>query len=172
MPAEIGLAAFSRLRDERLLYAGVSPVQLEAALSRPFSVGDRKVRYRFPRQKARYLADCLWLLGRKDLTSSGKGRVLRDALIELPGVGPKTASWIARNWLDADDIAILDVHILRAMRLLSLVGEATLPRDYSRVEAIFVEFANALGVRASVLDAVMWQHMRRWGYLAGPRLAN
>jgi thermostable 8-oxoguanine DNA glycosylase len=116
------------------------------------------------------------LLDRVDLRKSGgkpgEGRALRNALLELPGIGPKTASWITRNWLDADDIAILDVHILRAMRLLSLIGEAKLPRDYARIEAIFVDFARALGVRASILDAVMWQHMRRWGYLAGDEVAG
>ncbi|MDZ3993341.1 hypothetical protein PspTeo4_24872 [Pseudomonas sp. Teo4] len=51
-----------------------------------------------------------WLWGRP----LHSGRALRDWLLELPGIGYKTASWVARNWLDADDVAILDIHILRA----------------------------------------------------------
>lgn len=165
MPAELGLAAFTRLRESGLLRAGVSATKLENALSTPFTIGGRHTRYRFARQKARYLADCLIAIERRDLHSSTSRR-LRDALTEFPGIGPKTASWITRNWLDADDVAILDVHILRAMKLLALIEDVTLPRDYRPVESIFVRFAKALGVRPSILDAVMWQHMRRWGYLA------
>lgn len=171
MPAELGLAAFARLRGDGLLYAGVSAAKLEGALSHPFRVNGRIIHYRFPRQKARYLADCLVAIDRKDLVAA-TGRYLRDALQEFPGIGPKTASWIARNWLDADDVAILDVHIVHAMKLLSLIESVVLPRDYGTVEAIFLRFANAVGVRPSILDAVMWQHMRRWGYLASTRLAG
>jgi endonuclease III len=40
--------------------------------------------------------------------------------MSLPGIGPKTASWIARNWLDADDVAILDIHIMRVGQVIGL----------------------------------------------------
>jgi len=164
MPAELGLAAFGRLRDERLLVPGTTCVALEDALSASFFVAGRALRYRFPKQKARYLAKCLRIWERAD-PSARQGRSLRDWLTRLPGVGPKTASWIVRNWEDADDVAILDVHILRALQLLGLVGNTRLPRDYARVECVFLAFANGLSVRASILDAVMWEHMRRWGHL-------
>ena len=165
MPAELGLAAFWRLRDERLLVPGTSRAVLEEALSTSFHVAGRSLRYRFPKQKARYLAACLRIWQEED-PNDLQGRSLRDWLTRLPGAGPKTASWIVRNWEDADDVAILDVHIVRAMQLLTLVCDTRLPRDYARVEAMFLAFADALGVRASILDAVMWQHMRRWGHLA------
>lgn len=165
MPAELGLAAFARVRDERLLHPGVQRSRLEEALAESFIVAGRRLRYRFPRQKARYLTQCLSAWDRLQLDGL-HGRSLRDRLVNLPGVGPKTASWIVRNWDDADDIAILDVHVLRALQLLALTKDAKLPRDYARIEMVFLAFARALSVRASILDAVMWHHMRRWGYLA------
>lgn len=164
MPAEIGLAAFNRLRDRKLLFPGVTPTKLEAALLEAFKVVGRVVHYRFPRQKAQYLAACLTWLDAHELSLTNS-RALRDELTKMPGVGPKTASWIVRNWLDVDDLAILDVHIIKALRLLGLVDVLKLPRDYEKAESIFVRLANRLGVRASVLDAVMWEHMRRWGHL-------
>lgn len=78
----------------------------------------------------------------------------------LPGVGYKTASWVARNWLDADDVAILDIHILRA----GVVGgfldsDLTVERNYEALEDQFLAFSTGLGVRASELDAVIWLEM-------------
>lgn len=175
MPAEIGLAAFYRVRDEELLRPGITAAELEAALARPFLLPrrDHPVHYRYPRQKASYLAAAL---ARMDADPASfaltDGRALRDSLLCLPGVGPKTASWIARNWLGTDDVAIIDVHILRALRLLNLVDAVRLPRDYAAVEGVFVRLARALQVRAATLDAVMWQQMRRWGHLAPTPLSS
>jgi thermostable 8-oxoguanine DNA glycosylase len=79
----------------------------------------------------------------------------------LPGIGPKTASWIVRNWTGTDEVAILDVHVLRAGQLMGLFPrEIKLPRDYGRLEQIFLEFSKALNVRASLLDAIIWREMR------------
>lgn len=165
MPAELGLAAFHRLRDSGLLTAGVRAQTLEKELSKPFSIGNRSIRYRFPRQKARYVSECIDLLHDLDIPLDD-AREVRDQLAKLPGLGPKTASWVVRNWLDSDDVAIVDVHITRALSLLNLVADVKLPREYQQIELVFIEFAHGLGVRASMLDAVMWRHMRRWGYLA------
>ena len=163
MSAELGLAAYSHVRDGGLLRFGVTAGDLEHALSQPLEVTGRMMKYRYPRQRSVYLAGCIRALEQSNVPTDA--RALRSYLCELPGIGPKTASWIVRNWLDSDEVAILDVHILRAMSYLKLVGHVAMPKDYERVEAVFLGFANALGVRASILDALMWQHMRRWGYL-------
>ena len=36
-----------------------------------------------------------------------------------------------------------------------------LPRDYAKLEERFIAFANAIEVRPSLLDAVIWREMRR-----------
>jgi thermostable 8-oxoguanine DNA glycosylase len=83
------------------------------------------------------------------------------------GIGPKTASWIVRNWYDSDDVAILDVHIVRAGQIAGVFPRtAALPRDYYVLEDLFLRFARAIEVRPSALDAKMWSQMRQAGKLA------
>jgi thermostable 8-oxoguanine DNA glycosylase len=44
---------------------------------------------------------------------------------------------------------------------MSLVPEAvSLPKDYFVLEQRFLDFAKAINVRSSVLDAVIWAEMR------------
>ena len=160
MPAAMGVAAFEHLRAQGA-FAGSSPgeSQLQEWLSQPLLIDGRSMRYRFARQKAAYLAHGLAVLD-EEQAPAGSGRELRDWLLRCPGVGHKTASWISRNWLDADDVAILDIHILRAGVLAGFFDPSmTVERDYVAMEQLFLEFSVGLGVRASELDAVMWYVM-------------
>lgn len=160
MPAEMGLAAFERLRTRSLLSSSSSAAELERNLAEPFEIGGRSVKYRFPRQKAKYLAACLCDLEAIDEDGLGDAE-LRNMLTELPGVGYKTASWIVRNRRNSSYVAVLDVHILRAGRLMGLFqGGLTPQRDYLALEEKFVELAEELETPAWLLDAVMWQNMR------------
>lgn len=159
IPAAIGVAAFHKLRSRGILQGAPTEDELVGLLSEPLDIDGRQVRYRFARQKARYLSAALARLSAEEppLTS---GRALRDWLTQLPGVGFKTASWVARNWLDADDVAILDIHILRAGALAHFFDEAlSVERNYLELEDRFLRFSNAIGVRPSELDAVMWHEM-------------
>ena len=161
MPAALGLAAFARLRERHLIFSGVSEDSLLDALTEPLWVGGRARKYRFPRQKARLLSGALRDLA--DLNPSADDRGLRDELTRLPGIGPKTASWIVRNSRGSDAVAILDVHIVRAGRLAGVFpSDLTPERHYGPLEERFLAFASDLGVRASVLDALMWDYMRRF----------
>lgn len=159
IPASVGLAAFRRLQSLGVLASTPSEAELFDILSEPLQVNERLVRYRFARQKARYLSSTLTRLasGSPPLES---GKALRNWLVSLPGIGFKTASWITRNWLDADDVAILDIHVLRAGALGGFFDESfTVERNYLELEAQFLQFSQAIGVRPSELDAVMWFEM-------------
>lgn len=80
----------------------------------------------------------------------------------LRGIGPKTASWIVRNHLGADDVAILDVHITRACVAAGVFPEDADPRrDYFGLETRFLAFCAAIDEPARRLDAIMWDCMRR-----------
>ncbi len=161
MRAELGLTAFSRLRDRGLLVGCPSPQALEAVLSEPFIIDGRSRGYRFPRQKARYLSACLRQLDQVEPHASDVA--LRDQLALLPGIGLKTASWIVRNHRGSSQVAIIDVHILRAGRRMGLFTEAQQPQDhYRELEAAFLKFADAIEVPAARLDALMWDYMRRF----------
>lgn len=159
IPASIGLAAFERCRERGLFRPDATEFDFLQALLTPLTVGGRMVRYRFAAQKARFLARAMKVVV-DGVPSLESGRLLRDWLLRLEGVGPKTASWVARNWLDADDVAILDIHVLRAGVLSGFLDRSmNVARHYLELEAQFLRFATALGVRASELDAVIWRDM-------------
>ena len=160
MEAELGLAAFARLRDRGLLNELTIPFVLEKALSEPFIIRGHRRRYRFPRQKANYLAACLnQLVG---FTEPDDDAALRDQLRRLPGIGSKTASWIVRNYRASNVVAIIDVHILRAGRHMSLFHANLEPHGhYRELEQRFLHFADAISTPAAMLDGLMWDYMRR-----------
>ena len=160
MPAELGLAAYARLRERGLL-AGAPPAQtLETALLEPFQYRGGCRAYRFPRQKARYLAACLARLD--DLAEPADDTEFRDVLTALPGVGLKTASWIVRNYRASNAVAIIDIHILRAGRHVGLFEPEWTPQGHYRdLETAFLCFATAIGTPAALLDGLMWDQMRR-----------
>lgn len=161
IPAEVGLAAFCRLRDESLISELCTDQQLlERRLQEPLCVNGRWVRYRFWRQKAMYLSTAYSSLKTNELPT-GDALRLKTELMTLPGIGPKTASWIVRNWLGSDQVAILDIHVVRAGLLMKLFSpEDDVSKDYPRMEARFVSFSQALGVPTSDLDALIWGMMR------------
>jgi N-glycosylase/DNA lyase len=167
IPAEIGLAAFYRVRDCGLL-TGKPPSEttLYQTLSEPLSIGSRKIRYRFAYQRSKYLSAALCKLYdapppmHDDLT-------FRQWLLGLSGIGPKTASWITRNWLESDRVAIIDIHIHRAGLLMGLYNQDESPaKHYFGMEQKFLAFASCIGVKASILDALIWRHMKDAGNLA------
>ena len=157
---EVGIAAYEHLRGKGAFAGGNthSQAQIERWLREPLQVGQRQVHYRFAAQKARYLSQALPMMRNAPETSSG--RELRDWLLCLPGVGLKTASWIVRNWLHADDVAILDIHIMRVGQLSgAFPRHLTVERHYHELERRFLQLSAALDVRPAELDAVIWYEL-------------
>lgn len=160
IPAEVGLAAFSRVRDRGLLDCGPTAALLMTTLREPLQVGERVVRYRFASQKATYLAQVLRQFD--ELAAPLDDVAFRDSLAELPGIGLKTASWITRNTRDSDAVAILDVHVCRACVLAGVFRPGVrVAGAYRRLEGRYLAFASAIDVRPSLLDSLMWENMRR-----------
>ena len=161
-PAEVGLAASARICEayQRADNQQLPQSELERLLREPLTVKGRSVRYRFAAQRARYLAGTFERFDEADLEALGDIE-LRDALCEMPGIGPKTASWIVRNRRGSDQVAILDVHIVRACSAIGVFPtDANPSRNYSQLEERFVSFCTATESRASAMDAVMWSTMR------------
>ena len=159
IPAEVGLAAYQRLRarpDDELL----DPNRCRELLLEPLHICGRAVRYRFANQKARYIAGAI--TGLKNIPDDLGDVELRDALAGLPGIGLKTASWIVRNWRGSDAVSILDIHIIRVSEGLGLFDQGwRVTKDYRLMERAYLEFCRAIGARASILDSVMWMTMRQ-----------
>ena len=159
IPAAVGLAMFEKLRTHGA-FSGAAPSQeqLLSWLTQPVAVGGKEVRYRFASQKSKYLAQVLCAI--PNAPTARSGRALRDWLRELPGIGYKTASWVARNWLSADDVAILDIHILRFGQAIGLFPTTlTVERHYLELEGLFLSLCSHMDVRPSELDAVVWHEM-------------
>lgn len=128
---------------------------IAAALHTPIGLNGRAVRYRFWRQRARRIADALQIID--EHTPPEDSRALRDWLTALPGIGLKTASWIVRNTTAADDVAIIDIWLVRALTRAGVFPDGwTIPRDYYRYESAFLAYAEAGGVPASSLDWCIW----------------
>ena len=165
MRAELGIAAFQRVRKLLAHPQSSSLVKqshLEKALSQPFLLNGKPVKYRFPLQKAHYLTEALRKLD-STVFDSLEDQAARNYLMTLRGVGFKTASWVVRNWRSSDQVAILDVHIVRLGKAIGLFsGNADPQRNYIELEQLFLEFSGALGVAASLLDAIIWDTMRNW----------
>jgi thermostable 8-oxoguanine DNA glycosylase len=158
-------AIYDRLKAEEIFGPGKTPLSTDIAklLRERIIVSGRPMRYRFPNQRAVRLAEAMRLIEETPPASDDPLKFRRD-IMKISGIGPKTASWITRNWLGSDEVAILDIHIIRAGILIGLFDRRqTVPRDYETMEARFLEFAKALDVRPSLLDAVMWRAMRKLG---------
>lgn len=160
MPAELALAAYSRLRERNMLQAGATARDFEEALSEPFVLEGRSRKYRFIRQKSNYLSGCLSLLANFEPPKCDFE--FRDKLNELPGIGLKTASWVVRNMRPQSEVAILDIHIIKVGQHLRLFQDNWRPEaHYRQMEERFVTFARAIDVSAATLDGIMWDHVRR-----------
>lgn len=166
IPAYVGLAAFNALKGNGA-FNGTSwdAITLERWLSEPLLINDKAIKYRFSKQKAGYLAGAIEHISKLECDYSS-GKALRNSLLPIKGAGYKTCSWVARNWLGADDVAILDVHILRAGKIGGFLDSSlTVQKDYLRLEEQFIEFSNALGIRTSELDAEIWFQFSEYGKL-------
>jgi N-glycosylase/DNA lyase len=164
MPAEVGHAAFVRLRDRGMLSVGRVPTapEIYPHLLEPLNVGRRHVRYRFARQRSERLAACLKALSQAALPCEPVP--LRNALMRLPGVGPKTASWIVRNQTGSDEVAVIDIHVFRACTAAGIFDPTwKLPRHYAECEDAFLRFADLGHVSAAALDVCIWAQMRELG---------
>jgi thermostable 8-oxoguanine DNA glycosylase len=162
----LAFAAFRRLHENELLDADQPPsaARIEDALSDPLSFNGRVARYRFPRQRAQRLAQSLAVLAADPPPDGLTARALRAWLQRLPGVGPKTASWIVRNRTRAADVAVIDIHIRRAGVFAGVFDRQwRLPTDYSLFEETFCAWARLGKVPTADLDACIWSQLARIG---------
>jgi N-glycosylase/DNA lyase len=172
MPAEVGLAAFHRLRDLGMLDGTAAAASIERALREPLRLGDRFIKYRYPQTKSRFVSIAMQRL-RNESAPLDSPLALRSWLLTFDGIGPKTASWITRNVTGSDDVAILDVHIVRAGLLMGLFSPAhNISRDYFNMETRLIAFAHAITVKLSAFDSILWCYMRQLSRLANDSLSR
>jgi hypothetical protein len=150
--------------DNELFEAIVSMLSL-ARFEPPRRSGELR-RYRFPRRKSALIVSARrWLQFHTPLDerllvlTSEKDR--REFLCRCPGIGPKTASWLLRNLGWAEELAVLDVHVVRALSEAGRIGhDVRLPRDYDFVEEAFVRWCRELSAPPAAFDLFVWEWQR------------
>jgi len=122
---------------------------------------------RFHNKKAQYIVGARTLFmnnGRVSLKPFLKSftdiRECREWLVEnIKGLGYKEASHFLRNLGFGKDIAILDRHILKNLKLMGVIKE--IPESMGRskylgIEKSMVGFAKDIGIPLSHLDLLLW----------------
>ena|SRR5208283_4096209 len=166
MPSEVGISAFRALRLRGLLDGRpVSAEEIYEVLRYPFRLGSRSLTYRFAKQKSIYLSEYLREVPFLNPPEADP-LAFRKWLLRFRGIGMKIASWITRNWLESDSVAVIDVHVYRAGLLARLYSnDMVISRDYLSLERKYLEFAQAINVRASILDCLIWTQMRQAAWI-------
>ena len=164
--AEIGWAAFNKLKTRKLIRRDVSFEKLVDTLSEPIQIGNMWIHYRFPVQKSRYVYN---FLSRSDLDNAPLEDDLefRTWLLTINGIGPKTASWITRNVLHSDNVAIIDIHLYRAGVLTGFINpDLDIRKDYFEIEKCFINYCHLINVKPSIMDMIMWTNMKNTNKIA------
>lgn len=131
--------------------------ELEAVLRRPLP--DTGRRYRFPSQRGRRIASALEQLRTREFPSEPVA--LRDTLLSMDGIGPKTASWIVRNVTGSSRVAIIDIWLVRALTATGVFQPSwRANREYASYETAFLQYAAHGRVHAGALDLCIWDQAR------------
>lgn len=166
LKSELGLLAFERLKEEKIIKKNADYNKILNLLKSPFLINNKNAKYRFPFQKAKYIHE---LLNREDIDEIplNNDLDLRNWLLNVKGIGMKTASWITRNYLKSESVAIIDIHIYRACQIMGLFDKNyDIQKDYNKLEEIFLMFCKKLEVMPSKMDALMWLHMKHSNRIA------
>ncbi len=122
---------------------------------------------RFPNNKARYIYEA-----KEFFSVDGKIRIkeklnefedvfeLREWLVKnIRGIGLKEASHFLRNIGLGENLAILDVHVLKNLKLLNIIDDIPknwAKREYLRVEEKMRHFSNEINIPMDELDLLLW----------------
>jgi N-glycosylase/DNA lyase len=159
-----GMRPFASTDSDDELFTLVASA-LETPQFRPPRGDGTLRRYRFPRRKALLLVEArAWLREQRPLyerlIALASAQERRDFLRRCPGVGPKTSSWLLRNLCLGDDLAIIDVHLLRALQVAGRISSPRLPRDYEAVEDAFLAWCKELEAPPAAFDLFVWEWQR------------
>ena len=123
-------------------------------------------RYRFPKQKAGVITKARrWLHSQGSLDERlhelGKPQDRRTLLIGCPGIGFKSASWLLRNIGLGDELAVIDIHVFRALLDAKRIPDhLRMPKDYEKAEEAFLAWCNELHAPSAAFDLFLWQWQR------------
>ena len=159
------LEPFSEELEDCQLFDLISSALIRPQFGPPKADGTLR-RYRYPFQKASTIVKVRnWLRCNKPLHERllefGSCQERRVFLIGCPGIGMKTASWLLRNLGLGTELAIIDIHVYRALVEAGRIPISTrLPRDYGIAEKAFLEWCKELGAPPDAFDLFIWHRQR------------
>jgi thermostable 8-oxoguanine DNA glycosylase len=157
---EMSNGYYEKIKNSIASFSELNAELLEILLREPIFIFGKPKRYRYPKQKSRLISAAVNFLV-KDSLDDLHPLDLRDKLLEAPGIGLKTASWIVRNFLGSDEVAILDIHLHRAGLLAGFFRpEWTPTKHYTIMEDAYLKFSKMFHASPAGLDLLMWNHMR------------
>jgi len=129
------------------------------------------IKYRYPRTKANYIrrtGESIYSTSSsiKGILASCKDEyIARAKIISVAvGIGPKQASLFLRNIGYAENLAILDSHILKYMEVIGLIPQifkaVSYLSKYKEIEEILNNYANKFKENLACLDTAIWIVMR------------
>ena len=122
---------------------------------------------RFKYKKAKYLIEVRELFKisgkisvKKEIEKNNSPFETREWLVEnVKGMGHKEASHFLRNIGKGKDLAILDRHILKNLKLIGVIEEIPYSinrKKYIELEQTMREFSKEIGIPLDHLDIVLW----------------
>jgi len=81
-----------------------------------------------------------------------------EQLEAIPGIGPKTSRFFVQSTRENTRYAVLDTHVLAWLRELGHDVPKSTPtkKNYAKVEALYLQIADQLGLSPRDLDAQIW----------------
>ncbi len=127
--------------------------------------------YRFAKIRANHITRTLWAVYLNGDSLHGilhnckTAREARRSVVTVGvGIGPKQASLFLRNIGFTDELAILDIHLLRFMNLLGLIDRTIRTvssiRKYEIMEKHLLNYAKRVGYSLGCVDQAIWIVMR------------
>jgi N-glycosylase/DNA lyase len=146
-------AAVERLIDKSLISQG-----------EPCEVQEELIGVRFNERKAEYVCLAREMFSKRSLRSIINGFSspfsAREWLVQnVKGLGYKEASHFLRNIGLGKDLAILDRHILKNLKLMGVIDEvpkSLSKRTYLEIERKMTAFSKRVGIPMDQLDLLLW----------------
>ena len=85
----------------------------------------------------------------------------RSFLSECPGMGFKSSSWLLRNLGIGSELAIIDVHVFRALlKAKRIPDDLQIPKDYEMAEEAFLAWCDEIDAPSAAFDLFVWHWQR------------
>lgn len=121
------------------------------------------MRYRYPNRRAEFISEAVERLDSD--APPDDPRLLRDYLMRLNGVGPKTAALIESGFRGSSaEVHVNDIWLRRALMPAGVFrAHWAVSEHYGRFEAAFLQYARHGGVLPAHLDWCIWELAREAG---------